>query len=757
MAGAAAVGGAVMIGKASEDYQVAMKQIEASTGASAAQMNEMKTVAKNLYNQNIGEDWGNLAQVMGQAKQVTQQTGAQLQNTTRNAVVLEKTFENLDVTSSLKTAQTMARNFGVGTDEAFNLFAQGAQKGLDYSGELLDSANEYATYFNKIGFSAEDMFNTFSAGMENGAFNLDKVGDAIKEFGIRSKDGSKASAAAYQSIGLNAAQMTAKFAQGGAVAKKAYAEVGKALAAVKDPVVQNAAAVGLFGTQAEDLEMKTILALTNVRDQYDMTADTMGQIAEIKYSTLGQALKGIGRQLNTAVVIPLTEAALPALSSFSNWFAQAGPKVSGFFSKLGGSKGFSQVKTFVADALENVKWLFANGFDGEMEGVTENYAKMLGFDGPAAEAIGAKARTMFVKAQEAFTGFKNFITPIMNNIQTAFGKGVTVVQAIFQRLAPVFLQVGGIIIGAVGRIIGALAPIVAYMTNTVGPIIGQVLGFIGTTVIPGFIAGFQKILPAIQNVANMIGPLMTAIWNFVKPVIDSLVATFQAAWPTIQVVVMTAIDIISGVVGGLLTTLGGVITFVTGVFSGNWAQAWEGIKGIFSGVWEGIKSIAVGAINGVIRIINNGISKINGLSFDMPDVLGGAHVGINVPTIPEIGGGGSTKISTGAATNKSSGRMQAFARGGLADRPSIFGEAGPEMAIPLNNNPRSHSLLEQTNRMMGHETGGGQPVTIEYSPQIIIQGNADATVVKQAQDDGYREFAQHMDRYFKQQRRVSFG
>ena len=57
-------------------------------------------------------------------------------------------------------------------------------------GELFDNVDEYSVQFQKLGLDAEDMFSIFANGAENGAFNLDKIGDAVKEFSIRAIDGS---------------------------------------------------------------------------------------------------------------------------------------------------------------------------------------------------------------------------------------------------------------------------------------------------------------------------------------------------------------------------------------------------------------------------------------------------------------------------------------------------------------------------------------------------------------------------------------
>ncbi|OWA36775.1 hypothetical protein B9G55_01460 [Saccharibacillus sp. O16] len=797
MAGAAVVGAGIGIGKVSEDYQKAMNQIQASTLSTADEMVEMRSVAKDVYSSNIGEGWEQISQVMGQAKQVTGQVGEELGQTTKNAISLQDTFENLDIESSLKTATTLSKQFGIDTNEAFNLFAQGAAQGLDYSGEMLDSANEYAVYFKTLGLSAEDMFNVFKSGKESGAFNLDKVGDAVKEFGIRIKDGSKTTEdamgalfappetssfiAALQKGGKKskeyadlikvmgdadvAGELLKKLQKGGVTGDKAITAITNELSGGKimlegiadgslkgteamsqiieklmemdDKSLQAQYGVALFGTQWEDMEASTIAALTNVENTFDQTKDSMGEITKIKYNTIGQAFRGIGRQIQTSFVLPLVDAALPALSAFSNWFATVIPKVKSFFSTFTGSTNF--------DKIQDIFKEFSLGNFGEsVQDSIHSVLTSFGIGSEAASQFSSMFAKTFAAVQNGFNSFRAWIGPIMAQVGTVVWNTITSLASGF------------------GKIISAIAPVVAYVSGKVGPIIAQVFGFIGTSVIPAFISAWGIIGPKIGEVVGLVGPLMTALFNAIKPTIDGIVAAFQFAWPFIQTIVMTAIDIIKGVIGGLLDVLGGVITFVTGVFAGDWSQAWNGIVQIFSGVWDTIKSIAVGAINGVIQIINNGIAKINGLSFDMPELLGGGHVGVNIPTIPTIDSGGgrsSGGSSWGKSTGKqqSQGRMQAFARGGIADQASIFGEAGPEMAIPLNNSPRSHSLLEQTNRMMGHDTGGGQAVTIEYSPQIIIQGNADAAVIKQAQDDGYNEFKQHMDRYFKQQRRVSFG
>lgn len=115
-------------------------------------------------------------------------------------------------------------------------------------------------------------------------------------------------------------------------------------------------------------------------------------------------------------------------------------------------------------------------------------------------------------------------------------------------------------------------------------------------------------------------------------------ALFVGSWSFIKSTVITAVETIGGVLGGLAQALSGIIDFVAGVFTGDWGRAWQGVKDIFGGIFNGIKAIAKGAINGVIGIINAGISGIN--SIKAPDwVPGIGGKGPNIPKIPRLAKG----------------------------------------------------------------------------------------------------------------------
>lgn len=109
---------------------------------------------------------------------------------------------------------------------------------------------------------------------------------------------------------------------------------------------------------------------------------------------------------------------------------------------------------------------------------------------------------------------------------------------------------------------------------------------------------------------------------------------------------------IGKIVDDLSKTFGGLIDFITGVFTGDWKKAWNGIKDIFKGIWNALKDFVktpinaiIGFINGLVKGVVNGINgminALNGLSFSVPDwvpVIGGGTFGFNLSTItaPQI-------------------------------------------------------------------------------------------------------------------------
>ena len=114
-----------------------------------------------------------------------------------------------------------------------------------------------------------------------------------------------------------------------------------------------------------------------------------------------------------------------------------------------------------------------------------------------------------------------------------------------------------------------------------------------------------------------------------KPLLDLIKGIFDSTFDAIKLVVSDLMDSFKQIFNG-------IVEFVSGVFTGDWDRAWEGVKDVFKGIWNGIVAILEGAANLIIDGINWIIEKVSGLHIDIPAFLGGGSIGINIPTIQHI-------------------------------------------------------------------------------------------------------------------------
>lgn len=206
-------------------------------------------------------------------------------------------------------------------EEGFDVLQKGVEMGVNKSEDLLDTFNEYGTQFRKIGADGPQALGMMSQALQAGARDSDTVADALKEFSIRAVDGSKTSADAFKSLGLDAEDMTAKIAKGGPEAAEGLQTVMDKLRAMKDPVKREAAAVGLFGTKAEDLgdALYAIDPKTATKGLGDLggAADRAGTSLE---ESAGAKMERFKRTLEGDLVKAL-EKLMPAIEATFGWLA----------------------------------------------------------------------------------------------------------------------------------------------------------------------------------------------------------------------------------------------------------------------------------------------------------------------------------------------------------------------------------------------------------------------------------------------------
>lgn len=292
------------------------------------------------------------------------------------------------------------------------------------------------------------------------------------------------------------------------------------------------------------------------------------------------------------------------------------------------------------------------------------------------------------------------------------------------------------VVQIVQSVVGVLGQLVTFSTTYVKPIITEIFSFVTQTVLPGIMQAFSTAAPYISQivsglgsvilqVATMIAQAIQAALPVVMAVIQGVLAAFQVAVPVILSVVQSLVASFQAIVTSIQGVFDGLIAFVTGVFTGNWSQAWEGIKQIFGNAFNALVELAKVPINAVIALINGAIDGINSLT-------GG---GISIPDWVPVAGGQTFSLKLN--------KIPALAHGGFTQGVSIAGEAGTEAVISFMPTVRSANIntWQQAGRMLGVNqqqaaavAGAAQPaasassvVVIPAAVQSLMQQYAGAT------------------------------
>lgn len=239
------------------------------------------------------------------------------------------------------------------------------------------------------------------------------------------------------------------------------------------------------------------------------------------------------------------------------------------------------------------------------------------------------------------------ILPVIINLVRTL---LPIIMQIVQSVLPVFVELFNAIVPVLSQIIQTILPVIINLVQTILPIIMQIID----TVLPVFISLLDIIVPIFQNIVQAILPVFQEIIQALIPVIQTLAEIFAN-------VLGAALNTISNIIGSVMQVFQGLIDFIKNVFTGNWSQAWEAVKNIFSNVFKGLGEIFKAPFRAIVSVINGVIRGLNKLKIpDWVPIVGGAQ--LNIPEIPEFAKG----------TNKT---------------PSTFiaGEQGPELITNAAN------------------------------------------------------------------------
>lgn len=554
--------------KFSSDSQDAFQQFAAATGTASNEMGKYKDMINDVYKDNFGESINDVAEAMATVNQnMSYLDDSALQRCTEYAYTLSDTF-GYDVAESTRAANSLIRNFGIEANEAFNLIVQGSQNGLDFSGELLDSINEYAPQFKKMGMSADEMFSVFVNGAQNGAFNLDKIGDAVKENAIRAIDCSDTTAEGFKALGLDATETAKKFAAGGEAADEAFNQVIVGLSAMEDPIERNTAGVNLFGTMWEDLGPEVVMSLSTTNDAIDMTRESMESLVNVKYDTLSGALGGLWRTIQVDVLQPIGNQLIPyvtkginAIQKFTDKWNKLGPATQKTIVKFAAVAaaagpvllGFGKVSTGIETLVSDT---------GKIGSVLKKLTGASGFSGLAKVMTGPFGIAAAAVAAAALLIYKNWdrIAPILQKIGDRFAEFW---QTVKPQLEP-FVEF--------------VEKIASYLKETFGPVVKEIFNFAGEFIVGTFDTigvAIDALLTMFEGIISFLSGVFKTDWESVWNGCKEFVGTaFSGLADMVKVPINAVISIVNGAISKINSIHFTVPEWVLGIGG----KSWEGLN-----------------------------------------------------------------------------------------------------------------------------------------------------------------------------------
>lgn len=257
VAGAAA--GALLVAGITEamDQASITSTLQAQLGATGQEAARYGKIAGRLYSSGITTDIqqgaDTIRAIVNAGLTPPDATNKQLTSIATKMADVANTF-GTDMSMQTQAVSALMKNgLAPSASAALDVITVGMQKLGPNADDLLDTLQEYPVQLKKLGIDSQQALGLFQQGLQGGARDTDIIADGLKEFSIRAIDMSETSQDAYKALGLSAEDMSLKIAKGGKGANDGLQLVLDRLRGIKDPIKQNAAAVGLFGTQAEDL------------------------------------------------------------------------------------------------------------------------------------------------------------------------------------------------------------------------------------------------------------------------------------------------------------------------------------------------------------------------------------------------------------------------------------------------------------------------------------------------------------------------
>ena len=679
----------------------AVTKVNAYFGETGQAAEESANVIKSVYSDGVGESMDSVADaVLMVKKNLGDLSETDLTNLTQQAITLDELY-GIDMNETLRGVNSLMQQYGLTAQEAMDYIVVGTQNGLDKTNELGDNLSEYAGKFSQAGYSASEYFQLLDNGLKNGAYNLDKVNDAINEVTTRLVDGTIGES--IGSFSTKTQELFTSWQNGGATQKQVIdsivADIGNC---TNQQEALNLAALA-FGTMAEDGNLKFITSLTSVGSTYDSVkgsaqgmfdaTTTPMQQMESNTRKLQQALVPLGEklaELANAILPPLVS----VITTIGGWFEKLPGPVQNFVIILGALLAAFTALTPVIAAISvamgalNISMLpiiaviaaVAAAIAGIIA-IIQNWGAITQWFGELwntiCTGIGAMVDSLKAWFSNLWTHLQSVWEGICNVVQTAVMLLGSIIQGAIDIITLPFRMIWENCKGIVSSVWEGIKSVVSSAIHAVSSTISSVMSAIKNVISTVWNAISSKV----SSVLNTIKTTVSTVFNSVKSVASSV-------WNGIKSVISSVVD---GIKSKVSSVFNGVKSTITSIFNG--------IKSTATSVWNGIKDAIIKPVEAAKNAVKGIIDKItgffSGMKLELPKIK-----------LPHFKISGKLSLSPPSVPHLS---VDWYKEGGILTKPTVFGmngsslmaggEAGKEAVLPLKGfyNQLEHILSSRMN------------------------------------------------------------
>lgn len=594
------------------DSDTAFTKMQNAMGLTEKQTEELKKKARSLYNDGYGQSMEEVTSAITEVRtNMKELNKTDLSYVTKSAMNLGKIYD-AEINEITRSSDAIMQSFGESAQYTFDLLAKGAQEGGNRSREMFDNLSEYSTNFAGAGFSASEMMNILNNGIKAGAYNFDKVNDAIFEFKLRTEDGGKAYQDAMKSLGDDSpiAKSYKAFEEGKISVADYYKVVQQNLGNIKkEMTTQEYENFGktLFGTQWEDVSSRVIEKMKVVNKEMDNVDGTMGKINKNVEESFGQRFQGFLNEAKSSLeplgiaLLNIGEKYIPPLieklTQAANWFSNLGDGQQSLVIGTGALVAALPAIGFALTAIFTPLKLVFNGIKGLFGFFTTGATGVSGFANIISKLqVGFNLLKTGISA--AFTAVRAFLGPV--------GIAITIITVLWTALKYAYNH-SETFRNAVDRLkVGLSNAWKAIKSFNVTATVSKMW----TSVKNWFASGFN----AVKSKMASIRATMSSVWTGIK---NKSVSLVTGMWSSVKNFFASGYNTVKSKMTSVKTTMSNIWTSIKKLTVDKVSNMIDYVKKMpqkmADGIAKGKSALARGAkklMNGMLDGVQWGLNKV---------------------------------------------------------------------------------------------------------------------------------------------------